>query len=249
LYIRELVKAKRTKRETEREADKALTRLLNQVDERRNPRTTATVGQLLDRWLDVVEVGRKTRSGYQGQIKRHIRPILGRVPIGRVDAETIDSLYASLRRCRDHCDGRSFIAHRTPDLHICDEHSPRRKCAKVLREDPSADCKWCRRACGPHICSPLSPASIRVLHAILSAAFSRAIRWGWIAVNPLTQVDPPAVPAPNPKPPTAAEAACIASTAWEDPDWGTLIWLAMTTGARRGELSALRWQHVDLGGR
>jgi integrase len=34
---------------------------------------------------------------------------------------------------------------------------------------------------------------------------------------------------------------------WADPDWGTLVWLAMTIGARRGELCALRWQHVDLG--
>lgn len=28
--------------------------------------------------------------------------------------------------------------------------------------------------------------------------------------------------------------------------WGALIWLAMTTGARRGELCALRWSRLDL---
>jgi hypothetical protein len=33
-----------------REAEKARVRLLSQVDERRNPRTKATVSQLLDRW-------------------------------------------------------------------------------------------------------------------------------------------------------------------------------------------------------
>ena len=68
LYLRELVKAKPTRRETERLADKALTKLLNQVDERRNPRTTATVNQLVDRWLDVIEVERTTRTGYIGKI-------------------------------------------------------------------------------------------------------------------------------------------------------------------------------------
>jgi integrase len=36
--------------------------------------------------------------------------------------------------------------------------------------------------------------------------------------------------------------------AWEDPDWGTFIWLAMTTGARRGELCGLRRSYVDLEG-
>jgi integrase len=53
-------------------------------------------------------------------------------------------------------------------------------------------------------------------------------------------------PTPNPRPPTAAEAARIVNEAWRDPDWGTLVWVAMTTGARRGELCALRWSHVDL---
>src|SRR6266511_860635 len=31
-----------------------------------------------------------------------------------------------------------------------------------------------------------------------------------------------------------------------DPDWATLLWPAMTTGARRGELCGLRRRHVDL---
>ena len=40
------------------------TRLLNQVDERRNPRTRAALNQLLDRWLEVVELEQTTRRGY-----------------------------------------------------------------------------------------------------------------------------------------------------------------------------------------
>ena len=48
------------------------------------------------------------------------------------------------------------------------------------------------------------------------------------------------------RPPTATAAACILNEAWvADPDWGTLVWLAMVTGIRRGELCALRWRHVD----
>src|SRR6185436_18773392 len=39
-----------------RDAERVRTRLLNQVDERRNPRTKATVNQLLDRWLEVAEM-------------------------------------------------------------------------------------------------------------------------------------------------------------------------------------------------
>src|SRR4051794_26673927 len=43
------------------EAEKVRTRLLNQVDERRNPRTKATLNQLLDRYLEVVELEPTTR--------------------------------------------------------------------------------------------------------------------------------------------------------------------------------------------
>jgi integrase len=34
--------------------------------------------------------------------------------------------------------------------------------------------------------------------------------------------------------------------AFRDPAWGMLVWLAMTTGARRGELCALRFDRLDL---
>jgi len=57
---------------------------------------------------------------------------------------------------------------------------------------------------------------------------------------------PPPEPPPKPQPPTAEEAARIVNAAWEDPDWHALVWTAMTTGARRAELCAIRWRHVDL---
>jgi len=39
-----------------------------------------------------------------------------------VDIETLDSLYAELRRCRIHCDrSRGLVDHRTRREHECDE--------------------------------------------------------------------------------------------------------------------------------
>lgn len=137
LYIRELVKSHSTRRETERETRKVLTRLLSQVDEQRNPRTEATVDQLLDRWLDVIDVERTTRAGYLGKIEKHVRPTIGHVPVARLNAELIDSPYASLRRRRDHCRGKSFIAHRVEGDHVRDDPSANSRRASAASNAPT----------------------------------------------------------------------------------------------------------------
>jgi integrase len=207
----------------EREAEQARTRLLAQVDGRRNPRTRATVNQLLDRWLDVLDVEASTRRGYVRKLNKHVRPVLGEVQVGRIDEETLEAFYAVLRRCRDRCGGRKYVDHRTGRRHGCDQR------------------------CAAHRCKPLSASSIRQIHWILSGALSRAVRWKWIAVNPAKEASKPALPHPDPSPPSADEAARIVTAAWTaDPSWGTFVWLAMVTGARRAELCALRWTHVDL---
>jgi len=83
-----------------------------------------------------------------------------------------ETVYAQLRRCRDHCRGQAFVQDRTAGEHVCDEHSARRKCARVVSGSPEALCRYCDRACRPHRCTPLAADSIRVVHAILSGAFS-----------------------------------------------------------------------------
>jgi hypothetical protein len=155
----------------------------------------------------VLDVEASTRQGYVRKLDKHVRPLLGKVLVGRLDAEALESFYARLRKCRDHCGGRRYVEHRKAGDHECIDK--------------------CRR----HACKPLSPASIRQIHWILSGALNRAVRWLWIALNPADQADKPALPHPDPRPPSAAEAARIVAAAWEaDPDWGAFVWLAMTTG-------------------
>jgi integrase len=205
-----------------KQARRVRDRLISQVEERRNPRTNATVDQLLERYLDQFDGAATTLTLYRGYVRNHISPFLGKTKVGALDADILDSFYAELRRCRDHCSGRPFVQHRTTVEHRCDGR------------------------CGQHRCRPLGATTVRHMHFILSGAYKRAVRWKWVTVNPLTQAEPPAAPVPNPHPPSASEAARIVNEAWRDPDWGALIWLAMTTGARRGELCALRWSRLDL---
>ena len=60
------------------EAKKVRTRLIGQVDEQRNPRTRATVNQLMDKYLDVVDVEVTTRARYEGSDTPSRAPVAGR---------------------------------------------------------------------------------------------------------------------------------------------------------------------------
>ena len=48
---------------------------------------------------------------------------------------------------------------------------------------------------------PLAASSVRQCHAVLSSAYAAAVRWGWIAFNPMESAQKPRPPAPNPDPP------------------------------------------------
>ena len=109
--------------------------------------------------------------------------------LAQLGARPFEQLYAELRVCRRRCKGRRFIEHRTPQTHECDER------------------------CVAHVCTPLSVSSVQERHAVLSGARNAAMRWGWIAVNPLKAVKRPRQQHPKPDPPTAQEAARIVSAA------------------------------------
>lgn len=83
-----------------------------------------------------------------------------------------------------------------------------------------ADLRRCRDHCrhhrsprGGHQCHPLSPATVRKIHYLISGAYRRAIRWHWIDHSPTPDADPPPKPHPEPQPPTPAEAARIMNAA------------------------------------
>ena len=197
-----------------------------QVRDNTAAKTNVTLGYLLDEWLSGHQIEETTRASYRLLIGGFIRPGLGDRSLSRLcqlGPRAFEQLYAKLRVCRRRCQGRVFTEHRTARSHTCDER------------------------CLPHACKPLAISSIRQCHAVLSGALSAAKRWGWITVNPLDAAQRPRIPAPQPDPPTAEEAAKIASAAWaQDADWGTFVWLTFITGARRGELVGLAWEHVDL---
>ncbi|SDG04722.1 hypothetical protein [Pseudonocardia oroxyli] len=94
------------------EAERVLRRLLVQVDEQLNPRTSAIVRQLLEKHFLLLDVERTTKATYQNLARTHIVPLIGPVKLAALTSEVFDSFYAELRRCRLHCKRRRMIEHR-----------------------------------------------------------------------------------------------------------------------------------------
>src|SRR5271165_5775397 len=95
------VQASRTFKGTKAAAQKALAALVAEVERRGGSptRERITVGELLDRWLDHIEsVGKarpKTVYEYRRKIDGRIRPVLGSVPLAKLDAARLDQCYAA----------------------------------------------------------------------------------------------------------------------------------------------------------
>jgi len=91
------------------------------------------------------------------------------------------------------------------------------------------------------------PTTVRRVHALISAALHQAERWEYVGQNVARRASPPPVHAAQveaPKP-EEVQAILIAAEAVE-PTLAVLLLLGALTGARRGELCALRWPDIDF---
>lgn len=91
-----------------------------------------------------------------------------------------------------------------------------------------------------------APKTIDHIHDVLSAVLRTAVKWGHLADNPARDVDLPTLKTVRPKW-VLTETQAAALLACLPPLGRTLVGLALTTGLRRGELFALRWQDLAEG--
>jgi integrase len=93
----------------------------------------------------------------------------------------------------------------------------------------------------------MKPATILRIHSIISSALDLAVRYDWTERNVAKNASPPHPRKREPDPPTPELAARLLNLVWtEDEEFGLYLWTAITTGARRGEVSALRENRFDF---
>jgi integrase len=91
-----------------------------------------------------------------------------------------------------------------------------------------------------------SAMTVRHVHAFIGVALHQAERWQLVDRNVARQATPPTVHTTEVVAPDAAEVRKILEAAEAiEPTLGALLLLAALTGARRGELCALRWSDLD----
>ncbi len=175
----------------------------------RAPEDSATLGLALDRYLEVADLGVSSRATHETYIRRIIRPVLGDVKLREIGPDSLDALYAHLKRCSRLCGRLPKTEHYADDPHTCDE-----RCGP-LRDHRTARPHKCDDRCRPHQCTPLAPASIVRVHAIISAALSLAVRYEWIDRNPAERATLPRLRKREPDPPSPKDAARLLNHVWQ----------------------------------
>lgn len=219
----------------------ALGELLKQAGNHRFPGQDATLGEALRRYLEVADLEVSTREAHEGYIRRTIGPVLGEVKLRKLRVESLDSLYTALKKCSRLCGRLPRSEHYSDGAHVCD-----RRCGP-LRDHRTGRPHECDDRCRPHTCKPMRPATILRIHSIISASLELAVRYEWVDRNIAKNASPPHPRKREPEPPSPVQAAQLLNLVWQqDEEFGLFLWAAFTTGARRGELLALRENRFDF---
>ncbi len=91
----------------------------------------------------------------------------------------------------------------------------------------------------------LSPQSIVGIRTVLRSALGQALKWGMLARNVATLIDPPRIPRPQIHFLDTDGARKLLQAA-SGKRFEAIIVIALTLGLRRGEILGLRWSDVDF---
>jgi integrase len=91
----------------------------------------------------------------------------------------------------------------------------------------------------------LAPSTVHKMHIIISSSLDQALHEGLIYRNPDQATKPPAIEKKEAKFLTKEQGSILFSNLLKD-RWFTAFMFSLSTGIRRGELSALKWSSIDF---
>ena len=94
---------------------------------------------------------------------------------------------------------------------------------------------------------PLSDKTVRSIAGVVSSAFHRAVKWGLVGANPVSNSEPPVPKKRHGMALLPAEQMLLVESATGPWCLPMFLELSAATGARRGEVLALRWSDIDGG--
>ena len=223
-----------------KEAEKALARLIVDVEEGRAKPTSAksyTVAAFAEYWMEQhvkPNLAANTYKNYRHFLDARILPMLGNVPLKKLTptmlTEWVNQVRESPRRTTALPDEK--LAHpRRP--------SEEARRAKVKPKD-----------------APLSPRTVRHYYDTMDAMLDKAVQWDILRKNPMEKVDRPTAKKARVHYLTEERAVELLRCLHDEPNmcYRAAVLLALLCGLRLGEVGALRlsdvdWEHgtIDIG--
>jgi integrase len=252
---------------TKREAERARVDLLSKFDrgEYVEP-SQQTLAEFFEEWLRAIEptLRPSTFDSYSRNVRNHVIAYIGNVRLTKVDAGTLNGLYAHLLtngRRRPSRTGRGYsaeVVERALELRgegLTLAATAERLCAEIpqaahITKDTLA-CLLRRRRNGDtaEVGSQLDGRTVNYVHTIIHRALKDAVRWGRLARNAADAADPPRGGQKSDGVHSWDAATLrefLAASAASGDRLHALWVLLATTGMRRGEALGLRWSDVDL---
>jgi integrase len=260
--------------DTPREAVKLRARLLTEIGQGKHKGGKLTVADLLERYirhLEATEASPSSIDKARQMVATTINPRIGCLEAVKLDEDVLNVFYDDLKARGWKCQRcwarlrRGLPALRDGEPYMTARPGPRRRCGAPRRNGQPCK-KWTRYQSGR--CErhggeatnlepdrvhqgdcrrgqPLKASSVRRVHSIISAALAGAPR-KLLDHNPAREASPPKLRRAEIRPPTHGDVARLLVAAAEvDFEW--LVWLRLdvVTGARRGEVCAVRINKLD----
>lgn len=187
---------------------------------------TIRLERFADEWLTDhrIRVSEQTYVNYESVLRVHVLPSLGQLELRQITRKTLDSFVS------DWATGGPLFQERARSLRA-------REAERARAEDRPPR----------HIRIGNSPKTVSNGIVVLCAMLGRAVEWGYLAVNPASNLRRPRDDrqAGELMHPLDADAVRALLEATDGQFARTLVMTAVMTGMRRGEVLALTWGDVD----